>query len=153
MPLHSATIEKRIRKIARQAGVAEFTPRLLRHYFAAEWHRQGGSLELLRRILRHKSLAYTQYYLSRLIFFEDLQGEYEKLQAGPIINEAYAPKLPPQMQMTQSALSKVCSSCGNLSICKLVDQMPSWATGCQHYRKKVVLDAASCNWQENGEEP
>jgi integrase len=144
-PLHVTTVLVTVKKIAEKAGVEGFTPRLLRHFFAAEWHRQGGSLELLRRILRHKSLAYTQFYLSRLVYFEDLQGEYQKLQNGPIIDGTYAPKLPPQMQVTQPALPKICSSCANLPICRLADQMPSWATGCQHYRKgAVVNDANPC---------
>jgi len=138
MPLHVATIEKVVEKIGLAAGVEGLTPRLLRHFFAAEWHRRGGSLELLRRILRHKSLAYTQFYLSRLVYFEDLQGEYQKLQSGPILDEAYTPKPPPQTQMTQPALPEVCQTCGNLPICRLVDQMPAWATGCRYYRGEVV---------------
>ena len=156
MPLHVATIEKVVEKIGLAVGVEGLTPRLLRHFFAAEWHRQGGSLELLRRILRHKSLAYTQFYLSRLVYFEDLQGEYQRLQSGPIIDEAYVPKPPPQIQVTQPALPKICSSCANLPICRLVDRMPSWATGCQYYRKEAVVNGVS-SWSsqmgENGEGP
>jgi hypothetical protein len=156
MPLHVATIEKVVEKIGLAAGVEGLTPRLLRHFFAAEWHRQGGSLELLRRILRHKSLAYTQFYLSRLVYFEDLQGEYQRLQSGPIIDGAYMPKPPLQVQVTQPTLPKICSSCANLQICRLVERMPSWATGCQYYKKEAVVNGVS-SWGsqmgENGEEP
>ena len=138
LPLRVGTVEVRVKRIAEAAGVKGFTPRLLRHFFAAEWYRRGGSLELLRRILRHKSLAYTQFYLSRLVYFEDLQGEYQKLQSGPILDEAYTPKPPPQTQVTQPTLPEVCRTCGNLSICRLVDQMPVWATGCRYYKRGVV---------------
>jgi integrase len=132
-PLHIGTVENVVEKIGEAAGVEKLTPRLLRHFFAAEWHRQGGSLELLRRILRHKSLAYTQFYLSRLVYFEDLQGEYQRLQSGPILDEGYMPKAPPQVQATQPTLPKICSSCSNLQICRLVDRMPAWVTGCQYF--------------------
>jgi integrase len=138
-PLHVATVEKRIEKISEAAGVKGLTPRLLRHYFAVEWHRQGGSLELLRRILRHKSLAYTQFYLSRLVYFEDLQSEYEKLQNGPLS------RVSEQLGSldTGCLTQKICHSCANLPICKLADQMPIWATGCQHYKKEVKIENAS----------
>lgn len=33
--------------------------------------------------MRHKSLAYTQIYLSRLIFYEDIKREMQRLQALP----------------------------------------------------------------------
>jgi len=133
-PLHVTTVLVTVKRIAEKAGVQSFTPRLLRHFFAAEWHRQGGSLELLRRILRHKSLAYTQFYLSRLVYFEDLKGEYERLQAGPLAA--------PQLVKTESLTPKICSTCANLPICKLADQMPSWATGCQHYKKEAKMENA-----------
>jgi hypothetical protein len=94
-----------VKRIAEAAGVKGFTPRLLRHFFAAEWHRRGGSLELL---------------------------------SGPILDEAYVPKQPPQTQVTQPTLPEVCRTCGNLPICRLVDQMPVWATGCRYYKREVV---------------
>jgi len=133
-PLHVTTVLVTVKRIALKVGVEGFTPRLLRHYFAAEWHKQGGSLELLRRILRHKSLAYTQFYLSRLVYFEDLKGEYEKLQNGPLTSPQQ-----PQFYKTESLTPKICSSCANLPICKLVDRMPSWATGCQYYKKEALV--------------
>jgi site-specific recombinase XerD len=134
-PLHVATVEKRLEKIGLQAGVKSFTPRLLRHYFAVEWHRAGKSLELLRRILRHKSLAYTQFYLAKLICFEDIQSEYESFQNGPLnlqLQSAW-------MDKTESLASKICSRCEKLPICKFADQMPSWATGCQYFTENLKL--------------
>ncbi|MEM3617283.1 MAG: site-specific integrase [Candidatus Bathyarchaeia archaeon] len=137
-PLHVSTVEARVKKIAYKAGVKGFTPRVLRHYFAAEWHRAGKSLELLRRILRHKSLAYTQFYLSRLVFFEDLQREYESLQAGPLAG--WEPTLPVQTALTRELLPEICRTCPVLPVCKYADKMPEWATGCRfHPKQKEVV--------------
>jgi len=80
------------RRIARRAKLGNwrsFTPRLGRHYFAAisTYHRDPQkrlNLETLRRILRHKNLAYTQVYLSRLVFFEDIQADYDRVHNLPI---------------------------------------------------------------------
>jgi integrase len=130
-PLHITTVLVTLKKIGMQVGVRGFTPRLLRHYFAAEWHKAGKSLELLRRILRHKSLAYTQFYLAKLVYFEDMQTEYESLQMGP---------LPPSwMEKTESLAPKICSKCEKLPICKFADQMPPWATGCEYFTENLKL--------------
>jgi integrase len=124
-PLCVATVEARLKKIAEATGVKGFTPRLLRHYFAVEWLRAGKNLELLRQILRHKSLAYTQFYLSRLVYFEDLQSEYESIQMGPLS--------PSWQDKTENLTPAICRKCEKLPICKLADKMPSWVTGCQYF--------------------
>jgi integrase len=82
------------KKWAKRAGLPnwrQYTPRLGRHYFAATWHYvKHGNLEVLRRILRHKSLAYTQVYLSRLIFWEDEKAEYERIMNIPnLVKQEY----------------------------------------------------------------
>jgi hypothetical protein len=114
-PLTVSTVWIRVRNLARQAGVEGFNPRRLRQFF--------------RRILRHKSLAYTQLYLSRLIFWEDLQAEYERFQDGPFLG-GVKPS-PVQAGVTEPLLNSVCTHCEKLSVCKFADQMPSWATGCR----------------------
>jgi integrase len=137
-PLHDATVEKRLQKIAEAAGVKGFTPRLLRHYFAVTWLKAGKNLELLRRILRHKSLAYTQFYLSRLVYFEDLKAEYESFQMGPLS--------PSWQDKTENLTSEICRKCEKLPICKLADKMPSWVTGCQYFlplQKPPIQSSAS----------
>jgi integrase len=83
-PLDTNSVWIRVRLIAAAAGVDNFSPRILRHYSASEWHRSGRSLEVLRRILRHKSLAYTQFYLARLVCLEDIQREYDQVMNGPL---------------------------------------------------------------------
>jgi hypothetical protein len=73
-------------------------------------------------------------------YSKDLKGEYETLQNGPLASPQQ-----PQFYKTESLTPKICSSCANLPICRLADQMPSWATGCQYYKKgAVVNDANPC---------
>lgn len=134
-PLHITTVLVTVKKIASQAGVKGLTPRLLRHYFAVTWLKAGKNLELLRRILRHKSLAYTQFYLSRLVYFEDIQTEYESFQMGPLNPEPQS-----QTDKTEELTSKICSKCEKLPICKFADQMPPWATGCQYFTENLKIE-------------
>lgn len=59
-PLTNVSIWKTVRVIGEHAGVHGFHPRILRHYFAADWHIvQHKSIEGSRRILRHKNLCDT----------------------------------------------------------------------------------------------
>lgn len=118
------TIEAVVENIAEATGVKNFSPRILRHFFAAEWHYiQHKSIELLRRILRHKNLAYTQFYLSRLIFWEDLQREFNGVRNAPfgepMLNRFY---------------QEHCTRCASQPVCRFIDQMPEWATGCHHFK-------------------
>lgn len=93
-PLRRESVYIRVRQIGEEAGVEGFHPRVLRRYFAATWvygdpdlppqQRVKGSLETLRRILRHAHLGVTTAYVSKLVFFEDIQREYNELQASPI---------------------------------------------------------------------
>jgi len=126
-PLEPNTVWIRVKTIAKQAGVEGFTPRLLRHYFAAEWHQTRRSLEVLRRILRHKSLAYTQFYLARLVFFEDVQQTYDEVMSGP-----FAPD-------SLSAHSGPCSTCSIATVCKYVGSLPDHAVGCR-YKPKLEAE-------------
>ncbi|MGB8781041.1 MAG: site-specific integrase [Candidatus Bathyarchaeia archaeon] len=118
-PLRTATVWIRARTIAKDAGVDDFNPRILRHFFAAEWHQSGKSLEVLRRILRHKSLAYTQFYLARLVYFEDVQSAYDEVMNGPLAEG----KL--------KACSGPCSDCSIVNVCKYAGTVPEYALGCR----------------------
>jgi hypothetical protein len=101
---------------------------------------QHKNLEVLRRILRHKSLAFTQIYLSRLIFWEDMQQEYERIQDAPFVGRVPVP--PPQLAATASLLSPFyqewCVTCMHARLCKLCDQTPAWALGCRFYIKNPM---------------
>jgi len=121
-PLGADLVWKTVRKIASEAGVEGFNPRLLRAFFAANWAIvEHKNLEVLRQILRHKSLAYTQFYISRLTFWEDIQAEYQGVQNGPFKQ------------------SQVCSDCDNLVVCKYADRMSWWATGCSFKKQRKEL--------------
>lgn len=137
-PLSRIDVYHIIRRIGLDAGVQGLSPRLLRHYFAAEWaYIKHGNLEILRRILRHKSLATTQYYLSRLVFWEDLQAEYERLQGLPFRFSQARPEL-------GDFYRRWCSRCELEPICKLCDKMPDYATGCRYFKpKREVVEPGS----------
>ncbi|MEM6565609.1 MAG: tyrosine-type recombinase/integrase [Pseudomonadota bacterium] len=60
MTVHNTS--KRINKLARAAGIEDFTFHDLRHTFASWYVQRGGDLYRLQRILGHKSPAMTQRY-------------------------------------------------------------------------------------------
>ena len=134
-PITNVIIWKTWHKAARRAGLSNprlYTPRLGRHYFAAKstFHPNPNkrlNLETIRRILRHKNLAYTQVYLSRLVFFEDIQADYDRVHNLPIkqdVNKMYS------LEMEESGrveLREECLTCPAQSVCKykeLLAQVP-----------------------------
>jgi integrase len=111
-----------VRKIGEEAGVPNFNPRILRHYFAVVWaHVEKKSLVVLQRILRHKSLATTQVYVDKLVFWEDMQSEYEGAKRSPI-------------EVSHS----ICDGCGLKPICKFAP-LPECATDCRYKLKKEAI--------------
>jgi len=87
-PLSKVEIWQITHDTGEAAGIAKYNPRLGRHYFAAHWiFDLHGSIVVLQRILRHKNLAVTTIYVSKLCFFEDLQREFEGIQASPLVPE------------------------------------------------------------------
>jgi len=118
------------------AGVEGFSPRICRHYFAAKWHedmkKQGSkkTLEGLRRILRHTSLTTTTFYLQRLVFFEDIQEQYQEIQEPYIARQEASP-----------FYRKWCSKCRIAPVCKMIDQAcaSEWATGCKFFVPKQQI--------------
>lgn len=80
-----------VKNAARRAGIPGWQrvyPYLLRHYFASKWVLEKGSIETLRRILGHDSLTSTQSYLSQLIWWEDVEHDYERIvEAGKMEGE------------------------------------------------------------------
>lgn len=61
-PFRVDSASKRINKIAREAGLEDFTCHDLRHTYASWYVQNGGDLYRLQRILGHKSPAMTQRY-------------------------------------------------------------------------------------------
>lgn len=139
-PLTRLTVWVRTSRTAHKAGVEGYSPRVGRHYFAANWaFVEKKSMEGLRRILRHKNLAVTTAYLAKLFVFEDLQVEYEQTQ-NPYLEPASsrgAKPLPPESHKTDF-YREWCSHCDHEPICKIMDQMCAspGATGCKFYIPK-----------------
>jgi site-specific recombinase XerC len=127
-PLTVQNIWYVIHKIAREAGVSNFNPRMLRHYFAAHWiYDLHKSVPSLQYILRHESLESTQVYIGRLSFWEDVQREYDSIKKGPFVeSEETAPV------QVQRVHAKMCSDCGAAQVCKHAVNMPECATACSH---------------------
>jgi len=137
-PISRNLIWYHTRQIGERAGVKGFNPRILRHYFACNWHYvENKNIEMLRRILRHKSLAITHTYLSRLVFFEDLQREFDAVR-----NEPFAPMF--AQSKAKPLLSEFykqwCSKCANEEICRIIEEMSRspGATGCKYHTPKPM---------------
>ena len=144
-PISNKTVWDTWHRVAKRAGVQHpelYTPRLGRHYFAAMWAlnpdpRKRGNLEVLRRILRHKNLSYTQIYLSRLIFVEDIKAELDRIHEIPSIG-GDAKNLYNQ-QYEQAELREECLTCPAFQVCKYKDELARCeaANGCR-FRYKIM---------------
>jgi site-specific recombinase XerD len=67
-----------VKRILRNAGVTtKVGPHILRHTFATQYLRQGGSLEALRKILRHSNINVTARYTHLLT--EDVDDDYHRI--------------------------------------------------------------------------
>lgn len=136
LPLSRQAVWYVLRNIGVAAGVEGFSPRLLRHFFACKWHEDmkkpdsKKTLEGLRRILRHTSLTTTTFYLERLVFFEDIQEEYQEVQEPYIARRQLSP-----------FYRQWCSTCVVEPVCKIIDQAcaSEWASGCKHYMPKLNI--------------
>jgi site-specific recombinase XerC len=139
-PLTDQTIWHTIHKIGREAGVPNFNPRMLRHYFAANWARDlKKSVPGLQDILRHESLESTQVYIGRLSFWEDMQQEYDQIKSGPFIEFQGEEAATVQVQRPRA---KVCNDCAALDVCKFVASMPECTTGCSYRVSSQVIRLA-----------
>ncbi len=82
IPLSYQAVYKRLKKLARRAGVdpAKVRPHVLRHTFATSALRKGMSLVALQRLLGHSNIRVTQRYLH--LVTEDLKREYYSVFYG-----------------------------------------------------------------------
>jgi integrase len=115
LPLTLQDIWHIVHEVGEEAGVHGFTPRMLREYFAANWaYTEKKSLPVLQQILRHKSLETTQVYINKLVFWEDVQREYD--QGGPMLT------------------GMICKDCSIVNVCKFAP-LPSCVEGCRYKPK------------------
>lgn len=135
-PLKDQSVWIRVRNIAQEAGVLGFNPRLLRHYFAADWHEKKKSIYVLQQIMRHKSLASTQFYLARLVFFEDIQKVYDEVTTGPFASGELG------------TCSGPCNGCQIAQVCKYAGTLPDYAVGCR-YKPKLELRLGTHSYLKN----
>jgi hypothetical protein len=143
-PLSKVAIWKIVKKTARLSGIKawrEFTPRLLRHYFAC-WYmyedesigKKPGNIEFLRRRLRHKNPGMTHTYLARLFFKEDEKKEYDRMQRLPFTGDSN-----PHLYLDPNR-ETICNGCGNLALCKF-QPLPSCVSVCKFkVEKKEMIE-------------
>lgn len=75
----TSTVERRIRTLATQAGIARrVTPHVLRHTFATTILRNGGDIRFIQQLLGHASVATTQIYTH--VDDESLKALYSKFR-------------------------------------------------------------------------
>jgi site-specific recombinase XerD len=147
-PLSLEQLHHIFRKWARAAGCETWQKmRLydLRHYFAATWVYPGhgkkpGNLHALSQILRHETLLSTQVYLSRLVFFEDLQAEYDRLQTSPFNVDQTMSEGAGVPGVGNKFFDEFCRVCVLQPTCKFVEEAMSslWASSCRWFTKKSL---------------
>jgi integrase len=141
-----------VKKWAKAAGCEtwkKITLYALRHFFAASWAYPGdgkapGNLHALSKILRHRSLFYTQVYLSRLVFYEDIQDEYNRIQTWPFAGDKKADGVP---ACGNEFFDTWCRDCGHLSTCKFIDNAmrSPWASGCRYHVSSLSKEVKTRN--------
>ena len=127
-PLSRVAVWHNISKIGKVAGVQGFSPRVLRHYFAANWYiTEKKNIEMLRRIMRHANLAVTHLYLCQLVFWEDVQKEYDGVKNDPVVQEKTKPVL-------NEIYQKFCARCDHEPVCNIKAEVcaSEWASGCKY---------------------
>jgi integrase len=152
-PLTYENLEFIVKKWAKAAGCEtwkKISLYALRHFFAASWAypqdgKAPGNLHALSKILRHKSLLYTQIYLSRLVFYEDIQSEYDRVQSWPFAQDGNRDQVP---ACGNEFFDRWCRTCEHMPTCKYIDRAMSspWASGCRfHITKKIEKEEIKYN--------
>jgi len=119
-----------VKEAAKAAGIASwqrFYPNLLRHHFAADWVVRKGNIYMLQRILGHRYISTTTVYLKRLIYWEDVIGEYDRIKGGTR-----------KMEETDFYL-KWCSKCEHEPVCgfyRAAEQICHLEHGCRQFKRR-----------------
>lgn len=136
-PISNTAIEGVFKFYAKEAGIVnwnQYNPTLLRAYFAAEWVSQKRSWKMLQTIMRHNSLSTTMQYVTRIIFWEDLQAEFDRIQRIPTDRRLKKSNV---LEMLENPMAKQCMKCPARFVCKHVGEavQSEWAEGCRFYPK------------------
>lgn len=82
-PIHASVLREAMKDAAGRAGIEKrMNPHCLRHTFAVEFTREGGSLILLQRALGHRSLGTTERYLRGIMPWESIDAVRARTWVG-----------------------------------------------------------------------
>jgi len=138
-PISNEAIQNVVKGYAKEAEIFDwrrYNPTLLRAYFAAEWVRQKRSLKMLQLMMRHNSLSTTIRYVSKIVFWRELEAEFDSVQRIP--TERRLKKLN-FSEMLERPIAKQCLQCPANSVCKYIDEavQSEWAEGCRFFPEIV----------------
>jgi integrase len=124
-PLSVQEIWHIIRKVGLAAGVQGVKPRMFRQYFVANWvlrDKSDSSKKMLQLMLRHVYSSTTDIYADNMIFPEDLQEAYDRVQGGPFV------------------LGSICNDCSSYPCPSSKNgPLPSCVEGCRFKQKREEL--------------
>lgn len=89
------TAEHSFKKIVDRAGIPDATPHSLRDTFATRWIERGGSMQILKNILGHASLAMTMDLYAQVLT-DAKKTEMERIEIIPTKSPQDAPEPPKQ---------------------------------------------------------
>jgi len=151
-PLTDTNLWYLVRRYACKAGIPnweQYNLRLLRHYFASTFafpkdpKEHPGSQQALRIILRHKDLTYTQVYQRRLVPYEYVQREFNRLRKPPQIRRNENVNMLVNDDLNFPQFSKFyeenCRTCASRLVCKYMPEAMSneYAETCRFKPKEV----------------
>ena len=84
-PLNQNALSHAFSKYCTDRGVAQTNIHGLRHNFARQWIKSGGSPIKLERILNHSSITMTNHYVK--LFSDDLKEDYDDFSALDVIKQ------------------------------------------------------------------
>ena len=138
-PISNDAIHDIVKGYARDAEIFDwrrYNSTLLRACFAAEWVRQKRSLKMLQFMMRHNNLATTFRYVSKIVFWGELEAEFDRVQRVPVTRRM---KKLSMSELLAKPMAKQCLSCPAVDVCKFVDEAveSEWADGCRFFSKIV----------------
>jgi len=138
-PISNDAVHDVVKRVARDAGIfdwSRYNSTLLRAYFAADWVRQKRSLKMLQYMMRHNSLAMTFRYVSKILFWSELEREFSRIQESNIDKRL---KNLSVAELSESSVAKQCLRCPAVKVCKYVDKavQNKYADGCRYFHEIV----------------